>query len=107
MATLHIAFRGRAAHVGSANDRGINALDALLQLFNAMNAMHRALPWPLTFSYARALQQSAMETWLATDLIRERSFSEKERRERVPKERVPMTFPWERRGWSGNSCWLM
>ncbi len=31
---------------------------------NAMNAMHRALPWPLTFSYARALQQSAMETWL-------------------------------------------
>ncbi|KRT69728.1 MAG: fructose-bisphosphate aldolase [candidate division NC10 bacterium CSP1-5] len=31
---------------------------------NAMNAMHRGLPWPLTFSYARALQQSAMETWL-------------------------------------------
>ncbi len=41
MATLHIAFRGRAAHVGSANDRGINALDALLQLFNAMNAMRQ------------------------------------------------------------------
>ncbi|MGH7431940.1 MAG: class I fructose-bisphosphate aldolase [Candidatus Methylomirabilales bacterium] len=31
---------------------------------NAMNAMRRGLPWPLTFSYARALQQSAMETWL-------------------------------------------
>ena len=41
MATLHISFRGRAAHVGSANDRGINALDALLQLFNAMNAMRQ------------------------------------------------------------------
>ncbi len=41
MATLHIQFRGRAAHVGSANDRGINALDALLQLFNAMNAMRQ------------------------------------------------------------------
>lgn len=41
MAALHIEFRGRAAHVGSANDRGINALDALLQLFNAMNAMRQ------------------------------------------------------------------
>ena len=30
---------------------------------NAMNAMHRGLPWPLTFSYARALQQPALEAW--------------------------------------------
>ncbi len=30
---------------------------------NAMNAMYKDLPWPLTFSYARALQQSALETW--------------------------------------------
>jgi fructose-bisphosphate aldolase class I len=28
-----------------------------------MNAMHRGLPWPLTFSYARALQQPALEAW--------------------------------------------
>lgn len=41
MATLQVEFRGRAAHVGSANDRGINALDAVLQLFNAMNAMRQ------------------------------------------------------------------
>ncbi|MGH9651788.1 MAG: M20/M25/M40 family metallo-hydrolase, partial [Terriglobales bacterium] len=40
-ATLKIEFHGRAAHVGSANDRGVNALDAMLQLFNAMNAMRQ------------------------------------------------------------------
>ena len=30
---------------------------------NAMNAMFKDLPWPLTFSYARALQQLALDTW--------------------------------------------
>lgn len=30
---------------------------------NAMNARHQDLPWPLTFSYARALQQPALEIW--------------------------------------------
>ena len=30
---------------------------------NAMNTMYRGLPWPLTFSYARALQQPALEAW--------------------------------------------
>lgn len=30
---------------------------------NAMNAAFKDLPWPLTFSYARALQQPAMEAW--------------------------------------------
>ena len=30
---------------------------------NAMNAMFKDLPWPLTFSYARALQQPALDTW--------------------------------------------
>ncbi len=30
---------------------------------NSMNARHRDLPWPLTFSYARALQQPALEAW--------------------------------------------
>jgi len=31
---------------------------------NAMNARHKNLPWPLTFSYSRALQAPVMETWL-------------------------------------------
>lgn len=40
-ASLTIEFRGLAAHVGSANDRGINALDAAVQLFTAVNAMRQ------------------------------------------------------------------
>lgn len=31
---------------------------------NAMNARRTELPWPLTFSYGRALQQLALEAWL-------------------------------------------
>ncbi len=30
---------------------------------NAMNAMGAALPWPLSFSYGRALQTPALKTW--------------------------------------------
>lgn len=30
---------------------------------NALNAMHAAHPWPLSFSFARALQAPAMEAW--------------------------------------------
>lgn len=30
---------------------------------NAMNTMYKDLPWPLTFSYGRALQQPTLETW--------------------------------------------
>jgi fructose-bisphosphate aldolase, class I len=30
---------------------------------NAMNVRYPNLPWPLTFSYSRALQQPVMETW--------------------------------------------
>jgi fructose-bisphosphate aldolase, class I len=30
---------------------------------NAMNARYPKLPWPLTFSYSRALQSPVMETW--------------------------------------------
>ena len=30
---------------------------------NAMNARNPKLPWPLSFSYSRALQQPVMETW--------------------------------------------
>ena len=30
---------------------------------NAMNAMGRQMPWPLSFSYGRALQDAALKTW--------------------------------------------
>ncbi len=30
---------------------------------NAMNALDVKVPWTLTFSYGRALQQTAMQTW--------------------------------------------
>jgi fructose-bisphosphate aldolase class I len=30
---------------------------------NAMNAKHKNLPWPLSFSYARALQDPVMQMW--------------------------------------------
>jgi fructose-bisphosphate aldolase class I len=34
---------------------------------NAMNAMDGNLPWNLTFSYGRALQQDALNTWKGTN----------------------------------------
>jgi fructose-bisphosphate aldolase class I len=30
---------------------------------NAMNAAHSQLPWPLTFSYGRALQAAPQKAW--------------------------------------------
>jgi fructose-bisphosphate aldolase class I len=30
---------------------------------NAMNALKESLPWPLTFSFSRALQQPALKAW--------------------------------------------
>jgi len=30
---------------------------------NAMNATYKGLPWPLSFSYGRALQENALKTW--------------------------------------------
>ena len=33
------------------------------QHLNAMNAAHPQLPWPLSFSYGRALQEPALKTW--------------------------------------------
>lgn len=30
---------------------------------NAMNTRHPNLPWPLSFSYSRALQQPVMDAW--------------------------------------------
>ncbi|MEO7043711.1 MAG: class I fructose-bisphosphate aldolase [Ferruginibacter sp.] len=34
---------------------------------NAMHVRHLKLPWPLTFSFARAIQQPAMEIWQGKD----------------------------------------
>ena len=41
---------------------GQSDLDSTAHL-NAMNAMYEDMPWNLTFSYGRALQQDALNTW--------------------------------------------
>ncbi len=40
---------------------------------NAMNTMGVKLPWALTFSYGRALQQTAMKTWMGENANVERA----------------------------------
>lgn len=52
-----------ASVAGVAFLSGGQSNEAATAHLNAMNAMYKNLPWPLTFSYARALQQPAMETW--------------------------------------------
>jgi len=41
------------------------------QHLNAINRLRESLPWRVTFSYARALQQVAMEAWRGDDSQRE------------------------------------
>ncbi len=53
-----------ASIAGVAFLSGGQSNEAATAHLNAMNAMAKNLPWPLTFSYARALQQSAMDAWL-------------------------------------------
>lgn len=49
---------------------GLSEEDASLYL-NAMNSFDRKGPWSLSFSYGRALQQSALKTWLGkTDNVK-------------------------------------
>lgn len=43
-AKLKIEFFGRAAHAGANPEKGINALDAIIQTFNSINAMRQQLP---------------------------------------------------------------
>ncbi|MBC7092521.1 M20 family metallopeptidase [Candidatus Bipolaricaulota bacterium] len=38
---IQIEFRGKAAHASSEPDKGINALDAVIQTFNALNALRQ------------------------------------------------------------------
>ena len=41
---LFIEFTGKAAHASGSPDKGINALDAVIQTFNAINALRQHLP---------------------------------------------------------------
>lgn len=43
-APIDIEFHGRAAHAASAPEQGINALDALIQVYNSINALRQHLP---------------------------------------------------------------
>ncbi len=43
-APIRIAFKGKAAHASSAPQEGINALDALILVFNAIGLMRQQLP---------------------------------------------------------------
>ncbi len=44
LTSFEIAFTGKAAHASAYPERGINALDAVLQVFNGLNAYRQALP---------------------------------------------------------------
>lgn len=43
-APVDIEFWGRAAHAAAAPEKGINALDALIQVYNSINALRQHLP---------------------------------------------------------------
>ncbi len=42
--SLEVVFRGKAAHAVAAPEKGINALDAMIHLFNAVQRLTRRLP---------------------------------------------------------------
>ena len=62
--TLKVLLRTVPAAVPSLNflSGGQTDAEATANL-NAMNALYPQAPWPLSFSYARALQQPVLETW--------------------------------------------
>lgn len=43
-APVEVEFHGRASHAASAPEKGINALDAVIQVFNSVNALRQHLP---------------------------------------------------------------
>ena len=43
-APVDIEFRGRASHASGAPEKGINALDAVIQVYNSINALRQHLP---------------------------------------------------------------
>lgn len=44
MDALQYAYTGKAAHAASSPEKGINALDSVIQLFNGINALRQHLP---------------------------------------------------------------
>lgn len=42
--SVELTFHGKAAHAAACPDQGINALDAVIQTFNAINALRQQLP---------------------------------------------------------------
>ncbi|WP_066192599.1 M20 family metallopeptidase [Gracilibacillus timonensis] len=44
MDALQFAYQGQAAHAAAAPEQGINALDAVIQLFNGINALRQHVP---------------------------------------------------------------
>ena len=64
-ATLKVLLRTVPAAVPSLNflSGGQSEAEATANL-NAMNVLYPQAPWQLSFSYARALQQPVLETWL-------------------------------------------
>ncbi len=44
LSVLHFTFSGRAAHASAYPEEGINALDAVIQTFNAINALRQHVP---------------------------------------------------------------
>lgn len=44
MDALEFAYRGRTAHAASGPERGINALDSVIHLFNGINALRQHVP---------------------------------------------------------------
>ena len=43
-APVDIEFRGRASHAAAAPEQGVNALDAVIQVYNGINALRQHLP---------------------------------------------------------------
>ncbi len=60
-----------AAVPGIAFLSGGQSADLASARLNAMNALFKPFPWPLTFSFARALQQPALEIWRGVEANRE------------------------------------
>src|SRR5690625_7829484 len=44
MDAIQFAYTGKAAHAAAAPEKGINALDSVIQLFNGINALREHVP---------------------------------------------------------------
>ncbi len=84
---LDFHFYGKAAHASGSPDKGINALDAVIQLFNGINALRQQLPSDVRIhgiithggdapniipEYASARFYIRAETWKRTEEISEK-----------------------------------